>query len=307
MAAHDLHHHDRHGHVHRDEADWPAMVEQVELEGEVLLRFLTDTATWITELRGPAAPAVRVVLDIGSGPGVGTCELAIRFPDAHVIAVDSSLAMLERARRRATAHGLGSRISTHLAELPGGLDGLERADLIWASMSLHHVGDEVTALRVLRDLTGPDGLLAIAELAEPMRVLPADLDVGRPGLADRLDRAAATWFARMRDALPHPVPSMDLGSMLAAAGFEVVGSRVVRERLDAPLSGGARRMARGSLRRACQQFAEHLDDDDLHALAVLSDDHDPRSVMHRSDVVVTASRQIAIARPVGGSASRCRA
>ena len=166
-----------------------------ELEGELLLAFVTETAAWIADLRGIAAPPVRRAIDIGSGPGVGTCELARMFPDAHVIAVDSSPAMLERAAQRAIAHGLDGRVSTHVAELPRGLDGLARADVIWASMSLHHIGDEVASLRLLGALLERHGLLAVAELAEPMRVLPDDLDVGRPGLAERLDAAGASWFA----------------------------------------------------------------------------------------------------------------
>jgi SAM-dependent methyltransferase len=144
-----------HGHVHLDEGDWEALAVDAELEGELLLGFVTDTARWIDELRGPDAPPVRRVLDIGSGPGVGTCELARRFPDAHVIAVDGSPAMLERATRRAAEHGLDGRVSTHLAELPDGLDDLDPADVIWASMSLHHIGDETGALRVLRGRPEP--------------------------------------------------------------------------------------------------------------------------------------------------------
>lgn len=295
---HGDHHH--HGHVHLDEADWEALAAQTELEGEVLLGFVTDTAAWVTELRGPNAAPVRRVVDIGSGPGVGTCELAKRFPDARVIAVDSSPAMLERATQRAAERSLEARVSTYHAELPGGLDELERADVIWASMSLHHIGDEVDSLRILRDLLDPHGLIAIAEMAEPMRVLPDDLDFGRPGLFDRLDRAGATWFAEMRAGLPHSVPSTDLPSMLTAAGLDVVGSRLARQRLDAPLADDARRLVLGHLRRIHKQLGEHLDEDDFSTLDVLTDADDPRSVMHRSDVFVAASRQIAIARRIGG-------
>ena len=79
-----------HGHVHLDEADWEAFAGHAEREGELLLSFVTDTRPWIAELRGPDAPPVRRILDIGSGPGVGTCELARLFPDADVVAVDSS-------------------------------------------------------------------------------------------------------------------------------------------------------------------------------------------------------------------------
>lgn len=279
-----------------DEAGWAASAAHAELEGEVLLAFVTDTASEVAGLRGPDAPPVRRVLDIGSGPGVGTCELARRFPDAHVTAVDASPAMLERTSQRATALGLDPQIGTLLAELPDGLEALEPADVIWASMSLHHVGDEVAALRVLGGLLEPLGLLAIAEVAEPMRVLPDDLDVGRPGLPDRLDHAGAAWFAGMREGLPGAVPSADLPTMLGSAGLAVVGSRLARRRLDAPLDDQARQLALDHLGRQRKQLVDHLDADDLQALGVLTDVDDPRSAVHRSDLFVASSRQITIAR-----------
>ena len=294
MAMHSRHEH--HSHVHLDEADWEAFAATTEREGELLLAFVTQTAGWIAELRGPDAPPVRRILDIGSGPGVGTCELARLFRDAQVVAVDGSPAMLDRTTRRAAAQGLDRQVTTHLAELPGGLDGLERADVIWASLSLHHIGDEVNALRALRDLLDPSGLLAVAEVAEPMRVLPADLDLGRPGLADRLDTAESDWFAAMRAGLPGSVPSSELPDMLGAAGFDVAGSRVARLRFDPPLADAARRVALGRVQRARQQLEGRLDDDDLGTLDVLGDADDPRGIMHRDDVLVAASRQIVVAR-----------
>jgi SAM-dependent methyltransferase len=303
MAANHQHHHHHghhHGHVHLDEAAWAALADQTELEGEVLLSFVTDTAAWVTEQRGASAPPVRHVIDIGSGPGVGTCELATRFPDAHVIAVDSSTAMLDRTTQRAAAHGLAARISIHHAELPDGLDGLGRADLIWASMSLHHVGDEVAALRELRAHLAPDGLIAIAEMAEPMRVLPDDVQIGRPGLLDRLDSAGAEWFAAMRAGLADAVPSADLPTMVGAAGLEVVGSRLARKRLDAPLADDARRVAFGHLRRVRDMLSDQLDADDLTTLDVLTDADDPRGVMQRADAFLASSRQIVLARPIAG-------
>jgi SAM-dependent methyltransferase len=288
---------DRHHDVHLDEADWLAWAEHTELEGEVLLAFVTDAATKVRALRGPEAQPVRRVLDVGSGPGVGTCELARIFPEAEVIAVDSSPAMLERVTQRTSALGLGCRVRTHLAELPGGIADLGPAEVIWASMSLHHVGDEVAALRALGSVLAPDGLLAIAEFGDSMRVLPDDLDVGRPGLADRLDRAGASWFAAMRDGLPGATPSADLPSMLNHAGLEVVVAHLATERLDAPISADTRQVALGYLRRSRGQLASYLEEDDLATLEVLADPDDPRSVQHRPDVVVAASRQIVIARP----------
>jgi SAM-dependent methyltransferase len=287
-----------HGAVHLDEAHWHEWAAQAELEGELLLEFVTDTAHWVAELRDSDAPPVRLVVDVGSGPGVGTCELARQFPDAHVIAVDGSTAMLDRVSQRAAAHGLEGRIRTHLAELPGSLGGIGTADVIWASMVVHHVGNEVAALQVLRELLDPRGLIAIAERGEPTRVLPDDLDLGRPGLANRLERAGEKWFASMRDGLPGSVPSSDLPSMLTAASFDLVDSRVARVRLDPPLSSEARRFALGHLRRARHQFSDYLDKDDLYTLNVLSDFDDPRSIVHRHDAFVASSRQITIARPI---------
>jgi 2-polyprenyl-3-methyl-5-hydroxy-6-metoxy-1,4-benzoquinol methylase len=297
MATHQSDRHNHHGHVHLDEADWEALAADTELEGELLLAFVTDSAHWIAELRGPDAAPVRRVLDIGSGPGVGTCELARQFPDAQVVAVDASTAMLDRTTQRAAAYGLDRRITTHLAELPDGLDGLEPADVIWASMSLHHVGDETGALRVLGDRLERSGLLAVAEVAEPMRVLPNDLDVGKPGLADRLGRAESNWFAAMRAGLPGSVPSADLASMLTSAGFDVVGSRLAHVRFDPPLSDAASQFAFARIRRARQQLGDLLDDDDLRTLDGLSDADDPRGAIHRAGVFVAASRQIVVARP----------
>jgi SAM-dependent methyltransferase len=286
-----------HGHVHLDEADWEAFAAQTELEGELLTGFVTGATAVVQELRRADASQVRRVLDIGSGPGVGTCELARQFPDAHVVALDGSPAMLSRAGQRAEEQGLGGRITTHLAELPGGLDGLEPVDVIWASMSLHHVGDETAALRALHDLLEPSGLIAIAELADPMRVLPEKLDVGNPGLADRLEAAGRTWFAAMREGLTDAAPSTDLPSMLAAAGFDIVTARVMHERFDPPLSDLARRVVLGHLSRTREQLDQLLDDEDLAAVDVLTDPEDPRGVMHRSDIFVAASRDLVIARP----------
>jgi trans-aconitate methyltransferase len=288
------HEHSAH-HVHLDDAHWEEFLTQTEREGELLVGFVTGAAERVKELRGPDAPPVRRVLDIGSGPGVGTCELARLFPDAQVIALDGSTATLDRVRQRAGEHGLAERISTHHAELPGGLDEVEPVDVIWASMALHHVGDEVALLRALRNLLAPAGIVAIAEGAEPMRVLPDELDVGRPGLAERLADAGREWFAAMRDGLDGAVPSEDVASMLASAGFDVVDAQTAYDRFDPPLTDAARQVVLGNLRRARTRLEERLDDEDMAAIDVLTDEDDPRSVARRPDAFVAASRQIVIA------------
>lgn len=293
MTAH------HHGPVHLDEGHWEEHLAQTEREGELLAGFVIGAAERVRDLRGPGAPSVRRVLDVGSGPGVGTCELARLFPEAQVIALDGSPATLARVTERATEQGLGERISTHHAELPGGLDGLEPVDVIWASMALHHVGDEVGLLRALHDLLAPAGIIAIAEMAEPMRVLPDELDVGRPGLAERIATAGRTWFAAMREGLDGAVPSTDVPTMLASAGFDVVDSRTAHLRFEAPLPDAARQVVLGHLRRTRTHLDELLDEDDLAAIDILTDEEDPRGVARRPDVFVAAWREIMVARRAG--------
>ena len=291
------HGHRGHEHGHLGEEEWAAYALDTELRGEVFNGFLTDTITRVDEWRGAAAPVMQRIFDVGSGPGVAACALAGAYPDATVTAIDSSPAMLARAAARAARFGFAERVDTHLAELPGGLDDLGKADLIWASMSLHHIGDEVGALRLLRDLLSPSGLIAIAEMADPTRVLPDDLDIARPGLADRLDAVGAAWFADMRAGLTDSVESKKVMSMLTSAGFEVIDERVVRQRFDAPLTEAARHVAHGELRRMRAQFGERLDGEDLHSLDILCDPSDERGALHRRDLFLLASCQIVIARP----------
>lgn len=272
------------------------MAAHAELEGEVLIEFVTRVAAQIENLRSHDAGPVRRILDIGSGPGVGTCELARCFPEADVVAIDGSAAMLERTTARAQRLGLSDRIRVHTAELPDGLETVQPVDMIWASMSLHHIGDEVNALRLLKDLLNPGGLIAIAEMAEPMQMLPSNLDIGRPGLADRVNLVWSQWFSGMRQGLPGSVVSADLPSMVAAAGFDVLEAHLATVRLDAPLPADALQLVLGNLRRTREGSGDRLDEDDRHTLDVLTDPDDSRCVLYRDDVFIAASRHIVIAK-----------
>jgi SAM-dependent methyltransferase len=289
---HQQHEHHHHGHVHLDEAHWAAYAEKTEREGEVLIDFVHTTADRLTKVH--PEPIHRIV-DVGSGPGVAACALAVRFPKATVLAVDSSPAMLERATNRAIRLGVQDRFRTLAAELPDGLSGVQPADLIWASMSLHHVGDEVAALRVLRSLLAPGGVIAIAEFGDPTRSLPYDLGFGEPGLADRLLEAQRTWFASMRAGLPNAVESADLPTMVERAGLRVVDQQLVRVRIDPPLTAIAREWVVGNYERTLEQFGESLQVADKAALSTLLTASDPRSLMQRADIFVEASRQIVFA------------
>jgi SAM-dependent methyltransferase len=206
--------------------------------------------------------------------------------------------MLAAVTRRAQQEGLGSRISTREVELPAGLEDLGSADVIWMSLALHHVGDEVGLLHALRDNLAPGGVLAIAELGDPLRVWQADVEISGAERAVRIERARAAWFARMRAGLAGSVPSEDLAVMVRAAGLEVAGDRLVRLDLAAPLPEPTRRAALGHLRQIAAQLRDDLDEEDRAALERLGDD-EHAGVLHRPDVWLQASRRIVIARAGG--------
>ena len=295
------HHHAGHAGPHHVSFDSPEMADLAELEGEVLLDLLTRASSMLAGLCHAQKVEVRRVLDLGCGPGVGTCCLAERFVDAGVVAADGSAVMLERAAARAERSGLGGRVETRLVELPTDLGTLERADLVWASMVVHHVGDEVAALRGIGGRLEPGGLLALVEVAGPMRFLPGAADLGRPGIWERLDAAWAAWFAGMRAELPGATESADYPTMLARAGFDLLADEVLTITLDPPLDERARRLASEHLRRTRAQLEPHADPADLEALGGLLDEDAGDSVLLRDDLTLTGSRHLYVARAASGA------
>jgi SAM-dependent methyltransferase len=276
--------------------DSPEAAAAIELEGEVLIGFVHGAASVLAALCDRFGLDVRRVLDLGSGPGVGTCALAERFGAATVIAADGSTAMLDRAAARAERLALAHRIEVRRAELATDLGTLGRADLVWASMSLHHVGDELVALREVHGLLEPSGLVALVERHAPTRVVPDSVDLGRPGIWDRLDAAWAGWFTDMRADLPGSSESAEYPTMLAAAGFEVVADQVLSVAIDPPLDAAGRRFALKQVAQSRHKLEGRADPADLSALDALLDEHSPDGVMHREGVFIRATRRLYVGR-----------
>lgn len=286
--------HRHHEHGHHPHPDDERAVEQLVLEGEAFAGFLASAMDLAAEHHD--ATRVRHVLDVGCGPGVGTLQLARRFPDATVLAVDASPVMLDHVRHRGDAHGLQDRVGTHQAELPEGMAGTGPADLVWASMSLHHVGDEVAAIAALGGELADDGLLVIAEMAGPQRTLVEPDDADTAALLARVDAAWGTWFAAMRAALPGHRSSLPLPEMVVAAGLHVVAETVISMQLDAPIGSDARAIATRRLQGASARLAGHLADDDLAALTDLLGPDREDGFRRRPIMQIEAGRQLVIAR-----------
>jgi trans-aconitate 2-methyltransferase len=96
----------------------------------------------------------KLAYDLGCGPGNSTELIVERFPDAKVIGVDNSPAMLESARKRlpGTQFELADVASWQPQEAP---------DLIYSNATLQWLGAHDTLVPRLFSLLAPGGVLAV--------------------------------------------------------------------------------------------------------------------------------------------------
>ncbi|GAA3756289.1 class I SAM-dependent methyltransferase [Streptomyces tremellae] len=284
--GHPAHAHTHPGRSHRD--DLPdGLAEMLDLDAGLFAPHIAGLTGRIARLaRGP----VTRVVDLGAGTGAGTFALLERFPDARVTAVDTDQDMLARITATARARGLGERVRTLEADAGAGLPGVEGADLVWASASLHHVEDPVAALAGVRAALRPGGLLAVAELDGLPRFLPDDAVPARPGVEER---CRALLDAVHAERVPHL--GADWSALLAAAGLTVEEERTDRLALRAPLPESAGRYAHLVLARIRTAVEERADPADRTALDTLLDGG-PQDVRRRGDLVVRSTRGTWIAR-----------
>jgi SAM-dependent methyltransferase len=300
-----------HGAAHTPEHDDEALTELLDLDGEVLHAYLDQATAWIA---ATAQPPVARVIDLGAGTGTGTFALLRRFPDAHVTAIDLDPRRLERIQARARDLDLATRVTTLATDLDqpwpsqgpaaspqprAGLaaePGLGSADLVWASMALHHVADPARTLTQVLGLLRPGGALVVAEtsaLESFPRFLPADVSVAgeAPGLEDRVHHLLANLLAA-------EVPELgaDWASRLTAAGFEVAADQAFHVALDPPLPAQTGRYAQLTLDRLRTGLGDRLTPADQDALATLVASEGPASVLHRPDLTVRATRLAWLAR-----------
>ncbi|MER6062479.1 MULTISPECIES: class I SAM-dependent methyltransferase [unclassified Streptomyces] len=279
-----------HGHTHGGDVDWAAMAALLEAEAEVCSPAYARALAWL----GQEVTEPGLIVDAGSGPGVIACLMAETFPGARVVAADAAEPLLERARSRAARQGVADRFDTLVGELPESLAELDYpVDLLWASRSLHHLGDQRAALAAFGARLAPGGTLAILEGGLHARYLPREIGFGRPGLQARLDAAQEDRFARMRAELPGAVTETeDWPALLTAAGLKHTGTRSFLLDIPAPVPDRTRAFVAAWLTRTRDIHADALDAEDRATLDRLLDPADPGSVHRRPDVFVLAAHTV---------------
>ena len=104
----------------------------------------------------------QTVLDVGCGPGTLTCDLADRVAPGAVLGLDVSEDVVAAAAAEATQRG-----TTNVTFATGDVYALDAEDdtydVIHAHQVLQHLTDPVAALRELRRVVRPDGVVAVRD------------------------------------------------------------------------------------------------------------------------------------------------
>jgi len=172
----------------RDGAAWSA---------DQYLKFEDERTRPVRDLLA-AVPTrdVRRAVDLGCGPGNSTELLLARYPDAAIVAVDSSDDMVRAARRRLP------QVDVELGDIAA-WRGDGSWDVMLANAVLQWVPDHATLLPRLAGMLAPMGSLAIQmpdNLDEPSHLLMervAQSGAGRtkiPGAEVRTRIAAVDWY-----------------------------------------------------------------------------------------------------------------
>ena len=100
------------------------------------------------DLDSPAA-----IIDLGCGPGNSTRVLRERWPAAHITGLDSSTAMIEKARQTSDA------IDWRIGDIQIWYEP-NRFDLIFANASLHWIENHESLTKRLLEAVKPSGIFA---------------------------------------------------------------------------------------------------------------------------------------------------
>ncbi len=285
-----------HGHDGPEDFDWADRGDELERDGEVWLPLTRAMVTRLADEREHGG--VGHVVDVGAGPGVAACVLAQVFDSAEVTVMDAAEPLLERATARAERLGLGDRVRTRPGDL-NDVSDLPRADVIWASMTVHHTPDPAATIRGLGQRLRVGGVLALVEGGLPTRFWHGDL--GTPGLTARLDAAVGTAIAGHRGSGSGLDVRFDEDwpALLRAAGLVDVTSRSHLLDLPAPLDDAARHYVRSHLEILLTHAGEHLSEADRAAVDRLLDPDDPEGVDRKEGLFVLSASTLHTGRRAG--------
>jgi tRNA (cmo5U34)-methyltransferase len=105
-------------------------------------------------------------IDLGTGDGRLLALVRTRFPDAEVVGLDSSAAMLDRAKERFRD---GPKVELRDHDLRAPLSGPKSAEVVVSGLAIHHLEDrrKRELFDEVHDLLAPGGVFANLDLVCP--------------------------------------------------------------------------------------------------------------------------------------------
>jgi trans-aconitate 2-methyltransferase len=126
----------------------------IEWDSELYLRFEQERTQPSLDLaQRISLEAPTEIIDLGCGPGNSTRVLRQRWPNAPITGLDSSPAMIERARESS------GDIEWRVADIQTWSER-DRFDLIFANASLHWIANHETLIPRLMGMLQPGGVFA---------------------------------------------------------------------------------------------------------------------------------------------------
>jgi len=178
------------------------------------------------------------VLDLCCGDGFYSCLLGEALgPNGLLVAVDQSRAYLTRAEKRVAQSGLSCRPRFELSDAYALPFEDAKFDLAWCAHSFISLGDPVLALKEMRRVVRPGGVVAILECDEYHHVLlpwPVELEIA-------LQRAVAEHFREKYGEGEKAAPARSLARMLRQAGLRPRRKRTYSADRQPPFVASTRR------------------------------------------------------------------
>ncbi len=279
--------HDNHQHDH---VDWAAMAATLSAWDEIEIERNRAIVDWLGVRPG------QVAVDVGSGAGgMAAALLDAVGPTGTVVIVDGDAELLTIARQRL------ERPDHHLVAVHADLEqeplsrvlDLRPVDLVHARGVVHHLDDELAAIREFVAAVRPGGRVVVGEGGLSTRFLPDDCGIGEPGLEQRLAAAQDAWFwSEVRPAGATVRTGRGWNVLLADAGLVDVTAASFLLDLPPPLETSTRRLVCAVLAGHLARVADRVGSDDRPSLARLLDDDDPQGIMRRDDVFVLGARTV---------------
>ncbi len=169
-------------------------------------------------------------LDVGCGDGQVTVELAkIVGPGARVVGVDLDAGALDIARKAAQQAGVAAEFvpadaCTAFHSQFNTAEFNDQFDIVFARLLLSHLVDPMSALRSMRSVARPGGVVAVEDLFTP------SLHAEPPVAA--LDQLIEVYSATERYHGGDPAIGPRLPALLAAAGLDDVHEHTVVNRMS---------------------------------------------------------------------------